>query len=145
MSITLTKETHLRTVVKTVLYRILSLVGIFVLSLLWGASTQTAGLMVLIVIILGSTIYYVHDRIWLWFPWKRDQGKDAISRTLAKTVIYRLITTMVAFLLAKFVIGVSSESAVGWALAQAGTNMVLYFLMERVFNYIKWGTYQVEK
>jgi uncharacterized membrane protein len=141
----LTKETHLRTVVKTVLYRILSLCGIFVLSLLWGASSQTAGLMVLLVIIFGSTIYYIHDRVWLMFKWKREDGKDSMSRSLAKTVIYRIITTIVGAILAKLVLQTSTESAVTWALAQAATNMVLYFIMERGFNYIKWGTYKVEK
>ena len=137
---TIVKETQTRTIVKAIIYRVFSVVAIMLLSLLFGASMASAGAVGLIVIVLGTTIYYIHDRLWLLTPWARnDQGIDDVKRSVIKTIIYRAITMCLAYLVAIFVIKSSSSSAVLFAVAQALTNMILFFIVERVFNFIFWG------
>jgi uncharacterized membrane protein len=134
------KETQTRTIVKAVIYRFFSVVAIMLLSLLFGASMSSAGIVGLIVIVVGTAIYYVHDRLWLLTGWARsEQGVDAIERSAIKTVIYRAITMVVSYLIAIFVIKSSNSNAVLFAIAQALTNMTFFFVVERVFNHIAWG------
>ena len=134
-------ETHARTVLKAIVYRILSVISIIILSLLFGASQQTAGIMGLVVVVVGTTIYYIHDRIWVKFSWliSKDEGKDLISRSLIKTIIYRTITTLVGIIIARIVLTDSTGTAIEFAVSQAIVNALLFYLVERVANLIPWG------
>ena len=134
-------ETHARTVVKAIIYRVLSVISIIVLSLLFGASQQTAGIMGLVVVVVGTTIYYLHDRVWLKFSWlvSNDSGKDLISRSLLKTIIYRTITTLVGIVIARILLTDSTSTAIGFAVSQALVNALLFFIVERIANLISRG------
>jgi uncharacterized membrane protein len=137
---TIVKETQARTIVKAIIYRFFSVVAIMLLSLLFGASMSSAGIVGLIVIVVGTAIYYAHDRLWLLTNWARnDQGIDDVKRSIIKTIIYRAITMVVSYLIAIFVIKSNSSNAVLFAIAQALTNMTFFFIVERVFNFISWG------
>jgi uncharacterized membrane protein len=109
--------------------------------LLFGASQQTAGIMGLVVVVVGTTIYYIHDRIWVKFSWliSKDEGKDLISRSLIKTIIYRTITTLVGIIIARIVLTDSTGTAIEFAVSQAIVNALLFYLVERVANLIPWG------
>lgn len=134
------KETQARTMAKAVIYRFFSVVAIMFLSLLFGASMASAGIVGLIVIVAGTTIYYIHDRLWLRTKWARnEQGIDDIKRSVLKTIIYRALTMVVSFLIAIFVLKSNNSNAVLFAVAQAITNMTFFFIVERVFNLISWG------
>jgi len=136
----LVKETQTRTIVKAIIYRFFSVVAIMLLSLLFGASMASAGIVGLIVIVVGTAIYYIHDRLWLLTNWARNnRGIDDVKRSVIKTIIYRAITMVVSYLIAIFVIKSSSSNAVLFAIAQALTNMTFFFIVERVFNFISWG------
>lgn len=132
-------ETHLRTTIKAIIYRVLSVIAIICLSLAFGASTTTAGIMGLVVVIMGTTIYYIHERIWLKYKWLTFSGKDAVTRSLIKTVIYRAITTLVGIVIARVVLTDTTAAAIEFTLAQAATNMILFFIVERIANLISWG------
>jgi len=139
------KETQTRTIVKAVIYRFFSVVAIMLLSLLFGASMASAGIVGLIVIVVGTAIYYVHDRLWLLTGWARnDSGVDDIKRSVIKTIIYRAITMTVSYLIAIFIIKSSGSNAVLFAIAQALTNMTFFFIVERAFNFIEWGKIKPE-
>ena len=138
--ISVLKETQTRTIVKAVIYRFFSVVAIMLLSLLFGASTASAGIVGLIVIVVGTAIYYIHDRLWLLTNWARNNsGIDDVKRSVIKTIIYRALTIVVSYLIAIFVIKSNNSNAVIFAVAQAITNMTFFFIVERVFNLISWG------
>ena len=138
--ISVVKETQTRTIVKAVIYRFFSVVAIMLLSLLFGASTASAGIVGLIVIVVGTAIYYIHDRLWLLTNWARNNsGIDDVKRSVIKTIIYRALTIVVSYLIAIFVIKSNNSNAVIFAVAQAITNMTFFFIVERVFNLISWG------
>jgi uncharacterized membrane protein len=133
-------ETHGRTVLKTIVYRILCTIAIFLISLALGAGTAASGTMALTIVVVGTILYYLHDRIWNRFNWSRDEsGTESTKRSLVKTIVYRLITVVVAVILARLIMTDSNQTAVEFAIAQAVVNFILYYLVERVFNRLKIG------
>ena len=60
------KETHARTATKAVIYRILSVIAIMLISIFgMGATLAEASQVGAIVVVLGTTIYYIHERLWI--------------------------------------------------------------------------------
>lgn len=134
------RETHARTITKAIIYRILSVIAIMLITLAFGGTIEQAMSVGAVVIVLGTTIYYIHDRIWVRTNWYRSlEGKDNHWRSILKTIIYRLVTMTAAFFIATFILGSSGGAATGFAIAQAVTNMTLFYIVERVFNSINWG------
>jgi len=134
------KETHARTVVKAAIYRVLSVIAIMSLTLLFGGSLASAGKVGLAVIVFGTAVYYIHERLWVRAGWGRNiEGFDYVKRSVVKTIIYRGLTMVIAFLIAKAFITGSNTNAAAFSIAQALTNMCLFFIVERVFNKIAWG------
>ena len=134
------KETHGRTVAKTVIYRILSILLVMGITLAFGASASTAGKVGLVVLIGGTIIYYLHDRIWLWFGWNRDNiGTDSVWRSVAKTILYRILVLILAFATARVFVTDNNSDAAIWTIVQMIATMILYYICERVFNRIQWG------
>lgn len=134
------RETHARTITKAIIYRILSVIAIMIITLAFGGTIEQAMSVGAVVIVLGTTIYYIHDRIWVRTNWYRSlEGKDNHWRSILKTIIYRLVTMTAAFFIATFILGSSGGAATGFAIAQAVTNMTLFYIVERVFNSINWG------
>lgn len=136
------KETQLRSVIKAIVYRILSVISIVILSLIFGASLSTAGKIGIIVIIVGTTIYYIHERLWILSSWLRNHnGLDWISRSIIKTVIYRIITMIAGIIVAKIMLTDDNSTATLFGISQAVINMTLFFIVERIFNRIQWGRF----
>ena len=132
-------ETHARTLTKAVLYRILSVIAIMLLTIAFGGTVATAGKVGLAVIVLGTTIYYIHERVWIRYGWARLEGLDKARRSLIKTLIYRGLTMIAMFIIVKFILGSTNSTAVAFSIAQAIVNMGLFYGMERIFNTISWG------
>ena len=133
------KETHIRTVTKTVVYRVLSVIAIILLSLAFGASDAVAGALGLGAVVLGTIAYYIHDRVWLRFAWLTSDNSESRLRSLIKSVTYRLIAMGLAFAMAKLFLTSSNSAAAAFTIAQMAINFVLFFVVERVFNLIAWG------
>jgi uncharacterized membrane protein len=137
-------ESHLRTIAKLVVYRVIVIISLMLLVLAWGGSDAQAGAVGLAVLIVGSIVYYLHDRIWMLFPWARStDATDAKKRSLVKTICYRLIIMVVAFITFK-VVGLDNQQSAGLTLAQAAVNMFFYYVVERLFNRISWGKVPVD-
>ena len=133
------KETHIRTVTKTVVYRVLSVIASILLSLAFGASDAVAGALGLGAVVLGTIAYYIHDRVWLRFAWLTSDNSESRLRSLIKSVTYRLIAMGLAFAMAKLFLTSSNSAAAAFTIAQMAINFVLFFVVERVFNLIAWG------
>ena len=58
-----TTETHTRTVVKLVLYRILSSFIAFFLTLILGGNPMQAFAVTTLILVVGSLHYYIYDRL----------------------------------------------------------------------------------
>jgi uncharacterized membrane protein len=138
-------ESQLRTVSKTVVYRILCTIGVGILALAIGATGAQAGTLAAISFFLGIVLYYLHDRAWNWFNWRRDeQGRESVFRSVVKTILYRIIVMIAVVLLVKLVITDSTQVAVAFAIGQFVINLILYYIVERVANRIQKGRIVVE-
>jgi uncharacterized membrane protein len=97
-------------------------------------------MVVLAVIFIGSTVYYIHERLWLLSFWKRsDHAEDRTSRSIVKTITYRAIIMVVAFISFKLILGQDDTSTLEMTIAQAVINMGWFYIIERIFNRISWG------
>lgn len=138
-------ETQFRTISKLVIYKIMSMIVSYYLSLAFGASTAQAFTMSIIALTLGSLHYYLYDRIWLFIPWKRSEGNDSTVRSLVKTIVYRITVIIVMMITARVVFMDSNWEAFLMAAIKFCTHAATYFTIERVYNRISWGKITKEK
>ena len=132
-------ETHLRTIVKTAIYRGLSVLMQMAMAIAFGATSKGAVGVGLTVLIMGAGTYYLHDRVWLLFNWGRTEGVDSIKRTAAKTIGYRIVILFMSILTAMVFIGGSIMNSIMYGVSSIPAYMVLYFVLDRIFNAIGWG------
>jgi uncharacterized membrane protein len=133
-------ETHGRTVLKTIVYRLLCLIATYSIAVALGGSASSAGFMALIILAIGIVLYYGHDRAWNRFNWDRDEhGKESLRRSIVKTMSYRLITFIISFILSKLILSDSNQTAATFAVLQFVVLLVLYYIVERVFNRLNIG------
>jgi uncharacterized membrane protein len=133
-------ESKLRTVSKTVVYRVLCTIGIGLLALAIGATGTQAGTLALISVVLGLVMYYIHDRVWNLFNWRRDKnGNESVLRSVVKTIGYRILVMIAVVIVVKFIITDSTQTAVAFAIGQFFINLILYYVVERVANRIQKG------
>ncbi len=64
-------ESHARSIVKAVSYRLVIIISIFITTLLTTGKLASAVQVTGITAITGTIIYYVHERIWSRIKWGR--------------------------------------------------------------------------
>jgi uncharacterized membrane protein len=133
-------ETHGRTVLKTIVYRLLCLMATYSIAIALGGSAAQSGFMALVILAIGIVLYYGHDRAWNRFNWDRDEhGKESLRRSIVKTMCYRLITFIISLILSKLILSDSNQTAAMFAVSQFVVLLVLYYIVERVFNRLSIG------
>lgn len=133
-------ETHGRTVLKTITYRLLCLIATYSIAIALGGTASSAGFMALVILAIGLVLYYGHDRVWNRFDWDRDEhGKESLRRSVIKTMSYRLITFIISIILSKLILSDSNQTAATFAVSQFIVLLVLYYIVERVFNRFNIG------
>lgn len=134
-----TTETHARTLTKLAIYRVMSMLATMIFTLILGGSLSQAVAMTVTVFLVGSTHYYLYDRLWMYIPWQRSiDGNDSKKRSIVKTVTYRLTALLVVMLMAKLIFA-DTVIAFFVAVFKFVFNAILYFTIERIFNNISWG------
>jgi uncharacterized membrane protein len=137
------EESHLRTVVKVISWRIFitisHLVNAFIVtgSLLMGL--KIAGL----ALVINSTLFWIHDRAWNYFQWNRKKDirlefSEGQTRSVSKIFTWRILITFSNFLI-PFIITGSWGSAAIFAGMATVVNMIIFWSHERFWNWIKWG------
>ncbi len=62
-------ETHLRTFIKTISYRIVIIVSIFTITYITTGEFADALVITSITAVTGTIIYYIHERVWNNIHW----------------------------------------------------------------------------
>lgn len=62
-------ETHARSIVKSVTYRVIIIISIFIVSYLTTGRLADAASITGITAITGTVIYYIHERVWSKIQW----------------------------------------------------------------------------
>lgn len=143
------RESHLRSILKGITWRLVASADTFVVAFLvtWvvnGEPSVEVGLKIAgVEFFLKLAIYYVHERIWQ-FAWK--DGVVTTRETLFKSISWRVTATLTTFIIALFVLdqgpGQASLAGVAGAIAavEVVTKFLLYFLHERIWLMIPLGT-----
>jgi uncharacterized membrane protein len=64
-------ETHARSILKAVTYRVLIIISVFIIIYWQTGKLDTAAAITGITTITGTTIYYLHERVWSRVKWGR--------------------------------------------------------------------------
>ena len=132
-------ESRLRTVSKTISFRILSTIGVYLLSISLGISSKGASGLALFALVFGIVAYYTHDRVWNIVKWNRNAEslKESNLRSIAKTITYRIIIFVVSTIVVKVMTGGGMGLALSFAIGNLLVNTTLYYIIERVANVIR--------
>lgn len=68
-------ETHKRTIVKTILFRLWELLTTYILLIILGIQSDEALTSAIIMNIVWTIGYYVYERIWIMINWGKSEIK----------------------------------------------------------------------
>ncbi len=127
-------ESHQRSIVKAVTWRIIGTLDTFLWSLLITKKAFAAGSIASLETVTKIGLFYAHERVWHFVP----IAPDARFRSLLKAVSWRFVGSLDTFLLSLLVTG-NAKYAVSIASVEALTKIILFYLHERVWRMVRWG------
>lgn len=135
------KESHLRSFLKGISWRVVATTDTVLVVLLVTCLTGTCSLENALRIggaefIIKFLIYYVHERFWQ-FAYK--DGVVTTKETLYKTISWRIIATTMTFLISGVILDSFDEVALYIAISELFTKFILYYLHERLWLKLPLG------
>lgn len=135
------QESHLRSILKGVSWRIVAtidtiLVVLLVTCLMGDCSLEFAFSIALIEFFLKLAVYYIHERVWQNVL-KINKGSQ--KKTLYKSISWRLIATTMTFLISGSILDSFGEIAMYIAVTELFTKFTLYYLHERIWLKLPLG------
>jgi len=135
------KESHIRSLLKGISWRIIAtsdtiLVVLFITCISGECSIDNAIKIGAIEFLLKFLIYYLHER-----AWQKILLNKVVSQkeTLKKTISWRVIATLMTFVISGTVLETFDEIALYIALTELFTKFVLYYLHERLWLKLPLG------
>ncbi|WP_374346403.1 DUF2061 domain-containing protein [Phenylobacterium sp.] len=129
-------ETHLRSLIKGISWRVVGSLDTALLSFLVTGSPKWAVTIASIEALTKIALYYGHERVWGRVRWGRDG--EAHLRSVAKGASWRVVATLDTFLLSWLVTG-SVKHAGAIASLEVFTKIALFYLHERGWKLVPWG------
>ena len=135
------KESHIRSLLKGISWRIIAtsdtiLVVLFITCISGECSIDNAIKIGAIEFLLKFLIYYLHER-----AWQKILLNKVVSQkeTLKKTISWRVIATLMTFVISGTVLETFDQIALYIALTELFTKFVLYYLHERLWLKLPLG------
>jgi len=113
-------ETRARSLAKSISYRLLAVIS-SIIMVGWASAVYVE--------LSKTVIFYLCERGWTKISWGIKNGIETWTRSIVKSIIYRVIATVVVAL------WVGIESALWLALVQT----LLFILNDRVWQLVSWG------
>jgi len=135
------EESHIRSLVKGISWRIIAtmdtiMVVLLVTCLTGNCSIENALKIGFYEFFIKLATYYVHERIWQKFL----LGKEVTAKqTLYKSISWRLIATSMTFIISGVIFESFDEIALYVALTELVTKFILYYLHERMWLKLPLG------
>lgn len=135
------KESHLRSIIKGISWRIVATSDTILIVLIITCLTGHCGLdnaikIGVIEFAIKFIAYYAHERFWQ-FAFK--DGTISKKGTLQKTILWRIIATTMTFIISGAILKGFNEIALYIALTELFTKFALYYLHERLWLKIPLG------
>ena len=136
-----TNESVLRSLLKSFSWRIIAisdtiLIVILVTCILGDCGVKNALTIGALEFSIKFVSYYIHERIWLTIQFKRRFG---VTRTLFKTLSWRVIATVITFIVAGEILNSQDNAALYIAGIEIFTKSLLYYMHERIWLILPLG------
>ncbi len=134
-------ESHLRSLIKGISWRIIAttdtIAVVLLITCLSGqCSLEDAIKIGAIEFVIKFVVYYAHERVWQ----RLLINKDVTQRqTLQKTISWRVIATVMTFLISGSILDAFDEIALYIAITELFTKFALYYLHERLWLKLPLG------
>ena len=144
------KESKLRSVLKGISWRIVGTIDTITIAFFITGNIGKALSIGGAEIITKLILFYIHERIWIYFTNGNTQTK---FRSLLKAVTWRLTGTLDTITISFLIISFGSEGAAAdrsfhkasaIAIIELFTKIALFYLHERLWNRIDFGRETVE-
>lgn len=139
------KDTNYRSITKGISWRIFASIDTFFLSWFIFGNPVHAGSIAGLELVTKILLYFLHERTWNIIPFgRKNTGKVAHWRSLAKGVSWRLVGSVDTTILSWFVTGriIGAFKLSGMEII---TKILLYYIHERIWVLIRWGRIYEEK
>tara|TARA_B100000963_G_scaffold144654_1_gene126003 strand:+ start:71 stop:550 length:480 start_codon:yes stop_codon:yes gene_type:complete len=136
-----TNESVLRSILKSFSWRIIAIsdtiLTVFIVTCVLGdcgvKNALTIGVLEFLIKFVG---YYMHERIWLFIQFEKRFG---VTRTLFKTLSWRVIATVITFIVAGEILNTQDNAALYIAGIEIFTKSLLYYMHERIWLNLQLG------
>lgn len=135
------RESHIRSLLKGISWRVIAtsdtiLVVLLITCLTENCSIGNAIKIGFLEFVIKFLVYYLHERIWQKILIDKKVTKKV---TLQKSISWRIIATVMTFLISGSVLNAYDEMALYIALTELFTKLALYYLHERLWLKLPLG------
>lgn len=145
------QENHIRSLLKGASWRMVGTIDTIILSFIYTGQVDRAFKIGGVELFTKIFLFYLHERVWMRLSWGTEQvregnglvTKDKHYRSLVKGASWRLIGSLDTFWIALFVnsdAAHATQTAFLIAITEVVTKIGLFWLHERVWMRVKWGT-----
>lgn len=135
------KETHARSLVKGITWRCTAMMDTMLVAWLVTGSVITALKIASIETFTKIFLFYLHERVWGKIDWRKKENSH--GRSLVKGVSWRVTGTIDTIIISFLVTGhIPKALQIGGV--EVVTKISLYYLHERIWSRIPWGTATIQ-
>ena len=136
-----TNESVLRSLLKSFSWRIIAIsdtiLTVLLITCVFGdCSLKNALTIGFLEFLIKLVAYFVHERIWLSIQFEKRFG---VTRTIYKTLSWRVLATVVTFIIAGEILNSKDNAALYIAGIEVFTKSLLYYMHERLWLTLPLG------
>ena len=136
-----TNESVLRSLLKSFSWRIIAIsdtiLTVLLITCVFGdCSLKNALTIGFLEFLIKLVAYFVHERIWLSIQFEKRFG---VTRTIYKTLSWRVLATVVTFIIAGEILNTKDNTALYIAGIEVFTKSLLYYMHERLWLTLPLG------
>ena len=136
-----TNESLLRSLLKSFSWRIIAIsdtiLTVLLITCVFGdCSLKNALTIGFIEFLIKLVAYFVHERLWLSIQFEKRFG---VTRTIYKTLSWRVLATVVTFIIAGEILSTKDNAALYIAVIEVFTKSLLYYMHERLWLTLPLG------
>ena len=136
-----TNESVLRSLLKSFSWRIIAisdtiLIVLLITCVLGDCSLKNALTIGFLEFLIKFIAYFIHERIWLSIQFEKRFG---VTRTIYKTLSWRVLATVVTFIVAGEILNTKDNTALYIAGIEIFTKSLLYYMHERIWLILPLG------
>lgn len=134
----MSKDTNKRVSLKSLSFTTFTALGYFLLTLAFGGTVQEGLTYVGLIFTIALGLYLIYDKMWTYSEWLKSGAWDWKTRSLVKTVLWRVIAITAVVIVTKFVLGWSTEATIAFTIVSQIMSFTVHYIHERVWNLISW-------